>query len=54
MTKDLDAAFQKIVFSAHARADAATGAAIEFAQDEIKLAMREAYELGRTHETEES
>jgi hypothetical protein len=54
MTRDLDAEFQKIVFATHARSEcAATRAAIKFAQDEIKLAMREAYELGRAHEAEE-
>lgn len=54
MPRDLDAEFQKIVFATHARCnDAAAAAAIEYAQDEIKLAMREAYELGRAHESED-
>lgn len=48
MSDDLDARFQEIVFAVHRETDdAATRAAIEYATDEIKVAMRRAYELDR-------
>lgn len=46
-TSTLDAEFQRIIFAVHLESDdAATRAAIEYASDEIKVAMSRAHSLG--------
>jgi hypothetical protein len=48
LAERMDGEFQKIVFAVHMETkDAATRAAIEFATDEIKVAMLRAFQLGR-------